>query len=56
MRKLLLICLATTAVGCASPSVVEVVMPGDEELNCGQLKNAYAEADRFKDEAQGEKE
>lgn len=55
MKKLLLICLATTAFGCASPSVVEVVMPGDEELNCGQLKNAYAEADRFKEEAQGEK-
>ena len=30
-------------------------MPGDEELNCGQLKNAYAEAERFKKEAQGEK-
>ena len=41
--------------GCSKPTVVEVVMPGDEELNCGQLKNAYAEAERFKEEAQGEK-
>ena len=29
-------------------------MPGDEELNCGQLKNAYAEAERFIEEAKGE--
>ena len=41
--------------GCSKPTVVEVVMPGDEELNCGQLKNAYAEAERFKEEAKGEK-
>ena len=30
-------------------------MPGDEEWNCGQLKNVYAEAERFKEEAKGEK-
>ena len=30
-------------------------MSGDEELNCGRLKNAYAEAERFKEEAKGEK-
>ena len=42
-------------VGCSKPTVVEVVMLGDEELNCGQLKNAYAEAERFKEEAKGEK-
>ena len=41
--------------GCSKPTVVEVLMPGDEELNCGQLKNAYAEAERFKEEAKGEK-
>ena len=40
---------------CSKPTVVEFVMPGDEELNCGQLKNAYAEAERFKAEAKGEK-
>ena len=27
----------------------------NQELNCGQLKNAYAEAERFKEEAKGEK-
>ena len=41
--------------GCSRPTVVDVLMPGDEELNCGQLKNAYAEAERFKEEAKGEK-
>ena len=41
--------------GCSKPTVVEVVMPGDEELDCGQLKNAYAGAKRFKEEAKGEK-
>ena len=30
-------------------------MPRDEELNYGQLKNAYAEAEPFKEEAKGEK-
>ena len=30
-------------------------MPGDEELNCGQLKNAVAEAQRFIREAEGVK-
>ena len=41
--------------GCSKRTVVEVVIPGDEEWNCGQFKNAYAEAERFKDEAKGEK-
>ena len=42
-------------VGCSKPTVVEVVMPGDKELNCGQLKNAYAEAERFKEKVKCEK-
>ena len=41
--------------GCSKRTVVEVVMPGDEEWQCGQFKNAYAEAERFKEEAKGEK-
>ena len=44
-----------TLAACATPSVVEVVMPGDEELTCGQLNNAYAETERFKEEAESEK-
>ena len=42
-------------VSCAKPTVIETVMPGDEELNCGQLKNAYAEAEMLKEDAKEEK-
>ena len=55
MRVLEVAVALLALVGCSKPTVVEVVMPGDEELNCGQLKNAYAEAERFKEEAKGEK-
>ena len=41
--------------GYSKRTVVEVVMPGDEEWNCGQLENVYAEAERFKEEVKGEK-
>lgn len=47
--RILSICMLMTA--CAKPKVIDVVMPGDEELNCGQLKNAYAETQRLKREA-----
>ena len=40
---------------CAKPTVVDSIMPGDEELNCGQLKNAVAEAQRFIKDAEGVK-
>ena len=40
---------------CATPTVVDVVMPGDYELSCGQLKNAFAETERFKREAESKK-
>ena len=42
-------------VGRSKRTVVEVVMTSDEEWNRRQLKNAYAEAERFKEEAKGEK-
>ena len=37
---------------CAKPTVVNVVMPGDEKLNCKQLKNGFQETRRFKQEAE----
>ena len=40
---------------CAKPTVVDSIMPGDEELNCGQLKNSVAEAQRFIKDAEGVK-
>ena len=41
---------------CAKPTVVNVVMPGDEKLNCSQLKDEYQETRRFKQEADAVKE
>ena len=40
---------------CATPHVVDIVMPGDEELSCGQLKNEIAKLDKFIKEADKEK-
>ena len=41
---------------CAKPTVVSVVMPGDEDLNCKQLKVEVAEALNFKRKAEFTKE
>ena len=37
---------------CAKPTVVNVVLPGDEELNCEQLENAVAESQKIKRDAE----
>ena len=41
---------------CAKPTVVNVVIPGDEKLNCEQLENAVAESQKIKREAEFAKE
>ena len=41
---------------CAKPTGVNVVLPGDEELNCEQLENAVAESQKIKREAEYAKE
>ena len=41
---------------CAKPTVVSVVLPGDDELNCEQLENAVAESQKIKREAEYAKE
>ena len=41
---------------CAKPTVVNVVLPGDDELNCEQLENAVAESQKLKREAEYAKE
>ena len=52
----IVICLFTTILfGCASPTVVQSVKPGDTGLNCAQLQNEYSDADRFKKQAGEEK-
>jgi hypothetical protein len=41
---------------CAKPTVVSVVMPGDDDLNCEQLKSEVAEAIHFRKKAEFAKE
>lgn len=40
---------------CATPTVVQTVKPGDYGLTCAQLQNEYADAERFRAEADAEK-
>ena len=41
---------------CAKPTVVNVVLPGDEKLNCEQLEDAVTESQKIKREAEYAKE
>jgi hypothetical protein len=41
--------------GCASPTVVQSVKPGDSGLSCSQLQNEYADAEKFRKDADAEK-
>jgi hypothetical protein len=41
---------------CAKPTVVNIIMPNDDNLSCEQLKDGYAETRRFKQEAKYVKE
>jgi hypothetical protein len=44
-----------TLTGCASPTVVQSVKPGDTGLSCAQLQNEFADADKFRKDAEAEK-
>ncbi|MDD5480672.1 hypothetical protein [Rhodoferax sp.] len=55
-QKLLVAAVSTVLLGaCASPTVVQSVKPGDNGLSCAQLQNEYADAERFRTEADKEK-
>jgi len=41
---------------CAKPTIVNIVVPGDEKLNCEQLENAVAETQKIKKDAEYAKE
>jgi hypothetical protein len=47
--------LSAMLFGCASPTVVQSVKPGDAGLTCSQLQNEYSDAERFKKQASDEK-
>ena len=51
-RILVLIVSVILLYACAKPTVVNVVLPGDEELNCEQLEDAVAESQKIKREAE----
>ena len=40
---------------CATPHVVDIVQPNDEQLNCIGLQNEIDELDKFREEAESEK-
>ena len=56
MKKLLGILLLGISLillnSCAKPTVVNIVVPGDEKLNCEQLENAVAETQKIKKDAE----
>jgi len=56
MKKPLIILFAVLIIiliqSCAKPTVVNVVLPEDDKLNCEQLENEIAEAQKMKREAQ----
>ena len=60
MNKLLEILILGTIIillnSCAKPTVVNVVVPGDEKLNCKQLENEVAETQKIKRDAEYAKE
>ena len=60
MNKLLEIFILGTIIillnSCAKPTVVNVVVPGDEKLNCKQLENEIAETQKIKRDAEYAKE
>lgn len=55
MKKIFVLTIALGLAGCASPAVVQSVKPGDEGLSCAQLQNDYADAEKYKKDAEGEK-
>ena len=50
---ILVLCVgAILLYSCAKPTVVNIVLPGDEKLNCEQLENAVAETQKIKKDAE----
>ena len=47
--------VVTFLAGCASPTVVQTVKPGDSGLSCAQLQNEFADAEKFRKDADAEK-
>ena len=55
-RILILIISVILLYSCAKPTVVNIVLPGDENLNCEQLESEVSESQKIKREAEYAKE
>ena len=53
--KYILLLTSFFLVSCATPYVVDVVQPNDEQLNCAGLQNEIDELNKFIAEAESEK-
>lgn len=53
--KYLLAAAVVALAGCASPTVVQSVKPGDTGLSCSQLQNEYSDAEKLRKSAEDEK-
>ena len=53
MKKLFtILCLFLVCTSCASPTVINVIGPNDNKLNCEELSEEITKANRYADEAQ----
>jgi len=52
MKTLTLLTLFLFSTSCATPTVVNVIGPNDNELSCKELSAEIAKANRYADEAQ----
>ena len=53
--KYLLVTILFFITSCATPHVVDIIQPNDEQLSCVGLQNEVDELDRFIEEAESEK-
>ena len=49
---LLILSLILICISCASPTVINVIGPNDNELNCKELSEEIAKANQYADDAQ----
>ena len=55
-KLIFLIAVLIALNSCAKPTVINVSMPGDKNLNCDELNDEFRETRRFKKEAQDVKD
>ena len=54
-KNLIFLVLFTFIISCASPTIVNVIEPNDNKLNCEELSKAIALANKYADEAKDAK-